>query len=100
MIARICSAAWIEFDATWTHPGRSRELTSLAFLGGGLNMGQVIGQSDRQASEPTTNPYGPEHLLATILHVLFDIGTLRLDSSLPRELTRLADEHPPIEPLL
>jgi hypothetical protein len=76
------------------------KLTSLAFFGGGLQMGQVIGQSDRHAGEPATNPYGPEHLLATILHVLFDVGTLRLDSSLPREIIRLADEHPPIEPLI
>jgi hypothetical protein len=75
------------------------KLTSLALFGGGLKMGQVIGQSDRQASEPAASPYGPENLLATILHALFDIGTLRLDTRLPQEITRLADEHPPIEPL-
>jgi hypothetical protein len=76
------------------------KLTSLALFGGGLKMGQVIGQSDRQASEPATSPFGPENLFATILHVLFDIGTLRLDTRLPQEITRLADEHPPIEPLM
>jgi hypothetical protein len=75
------------------------KLTSLAFYGGALKMGQVIGQSDRHATEPATTAYRPEHLLSTIMHVLFDLGALRLDTGLPREITRLADGPAPIEPL-
>lgn len=54
------------------------ELTPLVFAGGGLNMGQVIGQSDDHATRAITTPYRPPHLLSTIMHVLFDVGELRL----------------------
>src|SRR6185503_2112576 len=33
-------------------------LCTLALAGGGLKMGQVIGQSDRQNRQPTTTPIG------------------------------------------
>ena len=49
------------------------KLTSLLLAGGGLKMGQVIGESDRTAAEATTDPYGPEHLMATIMRVLLDV---------------------------
>ncbi len=64
-------------------------LTPLVLAGGGLRMGQVIGQSDRQAGSPVTEPHGPANLIATILHFLFDIGQLRLRPDLPRELNTL-----------
>jgi hypothetical protein len=51
-------------------------------------MGQVIGQSDRTASEPATEPYDPRHVLGTVMHVLFDVGKLRLDPAVPTELSR------------
>jgi uncharacterized protein (DUF1501 family) len=76
------------------------ELTSLAFAGGGLRMGQVIGQSDEHASKPVTHDYGPEHLMATILHTLFDVGQLRLQSDLPREIVRFTEEAAPIAELM
>jgi uncharacterized protein (DUF1501 family) len=76
------------------------ELTPLVFAGGGLNMGQVIGQSDPHATRPATTPYDPSHLLATIFHSLFDVGKLRLDSSIPREIIRLAEAAQPIDGLL
>ncbi|MEX0701546.1 MAG: DUF1501 domain-containing protein [Planctomycetales bacterium] len=76
------------------------ELTSLLFAGGGLKMGQVIGESDAQAARPVTTPYGPKALLATILHTLFDIGELRLAHDLPTDLIRTATEHEPIRELV
>src|SRR5690606_20491284 len=44
------------------------ELTSLLFAGGGLKMGQIVGESDAHATRPATQPYRPKDLLATILH--------------------------------
>jgi len=73
------------------------ELTPLLLAGGGLAAGQIIGQSDHQASRPLGQPYRPENLLGTILHALFDVGKLRLLQSLPRELVRFAETARPID---
>lgn len=76
------------------------ELTPLLVAGGGLKMGQVIGQSDSQASRAIGESYRPQHLLATILHTLFDVGRLRLEQQVPREIIRFAEASQPIEHLL
>jgi uncharacterized protein (DUF1501 family) len=76
------------------------ELTPLVFAGGGLSVGQVIGQSDPHATRAVATPYDPSHLLATVLHSLFDIGKLRLESSIPREIVRLTETGQPIDGLL
>jgi len=76
------------------------ELTPLLFAGGGLKMGQVIGQSDATASKAATTPYRPPEMMATIMHTLFDIGKLRLDSSLPRELEQAITSVKPIAGLV
>ena len=75
-------------------------LTSLLFAGGGLNMGQVLGQSARHASRPATERYGPANLMATIMHTLFDVGELRLQTGLPNELIRTIESGRPIPGLL
>jgi uncharacterized protein (DUF1501 family) len=75
------------------------KLCTLAFAGGSLARGQIIGQSTRKNDAPATDPVGPANLLSTVLHALFDVGQLRLDSAVPRELARLA-EAPPIAELL
>ncbi len=75
-------------------------LTPLLFAGGGLNMGQVIGQSDNHATQPQTRPYRPEHLLATVMHVLFDISELRITPSVPRDIIKAATEGEPIVELV
>ena len=54
--------------------GHLDSLTPLVFAGGGLKMGQVIGESNRNGSAPATRRYTPENLLATVLHTLFDVG--------------------------
>jgi len=76
------------------------ELTPLLLSGGGLKMGQVIGQSDRTASRPATTPFNPSHLFATIMHTLFDIGELRLVQSVPRDIQQIINRDEPITGLL
>jgi hypothetical protein len=75
------------------------ELTPLLLFGGGLKMGQVIGQSDSQAGRATTTPYRPEHLLSTVMHTLFDVGKLRLEQNVPREIVQLTEKSKPIDHL-
>jgi uncharacterized protein (DUF1501 family) len=72
------------------------ELTPLLVYGGGLKMGQVIGQSDKNAERPATDPHTPKHLLSTIFHSLFDLGRLRLDQSLPRDVATVVQSGDPI----
>ena len=38
--------------------------------GGGLKMGQMIGSTDRNGAYPTSDPYSPGDVLATIYRVL------------------------------
>jgi hypothetical protein len=45
-------------------------LSTLALAGGGLKMGQVIGESSARAEIPKTTPITPQDLMATIFHVL------------------------------
>lgn len=76
------------------------ELTPLLLYGGGLNMGHVVGQSDANATRPATEPFNPTHLLSTIMHTLFDLGQLRLDASVPRDVANVLQAGEPILPLM
>jgi uncharacterized protein (DUF1501 family) len=69
-------------------------LAPLLLAGGGLKMGQVIGQSDRQAGQPASTPVTNKHLVATVMHTLFDVGQLRVMRGLPRELARITEYDP------
>ena len=53
-------------------------LAPLLLYGGGLKMGQVIGQSSRDGGEPASQPVTMKDLIATIMHSLLDIGEARL----------------------
>ena len=75
------------------------KLGTLAFAGGGLKMGQVIGQSARGADVPASDPVSTSELMATVMHTLFDVGQLRLRTGLPRNLTQLIENGKPIAPL-
>jgi hypothetical protein len=75
------------------------KLSTLAFSGGGLPMGQVIGRSNRNAGEPASRPVSPEDLFATILATMFDIGELRLLPEVPRDVARLIERAQPIPEL-
>lgn len=79
--------------------GHWSRLTPLLVAGGGLKMGQVIGSTDKQGGEATTQQYLPQHLLATVLQTVFDPGEARLDSSIPTELSRLMTASDPIPEL-
>lgn len=74
-------------------------LCTLAFWGGGLKMGQVIGKSDRNNGVPATTPYSTPNLLSTVMHTLFDVGVLRVTRSVPSNLVKLVEDHKPIEEL-
>jgi Protein of unknown function (DUF1501) len=69
-------------------------LTTLLLAGGGLRMGQVIGRSDRIASAPATERYGPPNLLATVMHTLLDIGEVRVQRELGRVANVISDGTP------
>jgi hypothetical protein len=45
-------------------------LSTLALAGGGLKMGQVVGESNAKAEVPKTTPIGPQDLMATVFGVL------------------------------
>ena len=75
------------------------KLGTLAFAGGGLQMGQVIGQSARGADVPGTDPISTPEMMATVMHTLFDAGQLRLRQGLPRSLTDVIENGRPIQEL-
>ncbi len=45
-------------------------LSTLALAGGGLRMGQVVGESADKVDVPKTTPIRPQDLMATVFHVL------------------------------
>ncbi len=45
-------------------------LSTLALAGGGLRMGQTVGESNARAEVPRTTPITPQDLMATVFHVL------------------------------
>jgi hypothetical protein len=45
-------------------------LSTLALAGGGLRMGQVVGESTAKAEVPKSRPVSPQDLMATVFHVL------------------------------
>ncbi len=71
-------------------------LTPLMMYGGGITNGQIIGQSARDGGEPNTTPVGPENLIATLMHALFNIPELRLLTNVPPDLVQLTTSGEPI----
>ena len=72
---------------------------TLAFAGGGLRMGQVIGRSDRIGGEPASTPITSSNVLATVMHSLFDIGELRLQTGVSKEIEQIITTGQPIPEL-
>ena len=66
-------------------------LCTLALAGGGLSMGQVIGKSAPKNDVPASEPIRIEHLLGTVFHYLFDLGSLRLAQGMPSEILKLTE---------
>ncbi len=75
-------------------------LSTLAFAGGGLRMGQVIGRSTAKAEEPRSDPITLDDLFATVMHVLFDVQTLRTQARIPRDILTLLQRGKPIRDLV
>lgn len=73
-------------------------LAPLLLAGGGLRMGQVVGRSARDAGEPATEPVRIKHLIGTVLHTLLDVGKVRVQRGMAREVLEMA-EYAPIEGL-
>ena len=69
-------------------------LAPLLLAGGGLKSGQVIGQSNRSASEPASEPIRISNLISTMLQTLVDPGELRLMPGIPREIIAAANIAP------
>jgi uncharacterized protein (DUF1501 family) len=74
-------------------------LCPLVFVGGGLKMGQVIGQSDPHGGEPISDRVSSQQVLATIMNTLFDTGKLRLQQGIPREIATTITGGDPIPQL-
>ena len=75
------------------------DLCPLVFAGGGLNHGQVVGQSDNRGGRPATEPITIDDLHATVMHAMFDVGQMRLDASLPQKIQQRAQKGRRIEAL-
>lgn len=75
-------------------------LDLLVFAGGGLAMGQVIGESTAASEEPKSEPIGYSGLLGTLWHTLFDVGQLRLQRGPPRNLLAELEQAQPIRELI
>lgn len=69
-------------------------LAPLLLAGGGLRIGQVIGQSTRDGGRPQTDPIGIPNLVATILQRLVDPGELRTVRGVPAEVVQPATAEP------
>jgi hypothetical protein len=67
--------------------------------GGGLRMGQVIGQTDARAERPVGNPYTPQNVLATLYHVLGIDPATTLPDHTGRPMY-LLDDRDPVRELL
>jgi hypothetical protein len=75
-------------------------LSPLMLAGGGLQMGQVIGQSTRDAAEPLTTPIRIPNLIATIMDRLFNVSELRIAQGVPTEVAQASGGWEPIPGLI
>jgi len=76
------------------------QLSTLALAGGGLRMGQVVGQSTARAEGQRTDPVTLANLLATVLHVLLDDQARRQIAGLPGAVAATVASARPIAQLL
>ncbi|HVL12105.1 MAG TPA: DUF1501 domain-containing protein, partial [Gemmata sp.] len=69
-------------------------LGPLLLAGGGLPQGVVIGQSNSNGGEPSSEPVKIPNLIGTIMHSLFDVGKLRVTRGVSREVLAMSDYAP------
>jgi len=75
-------------------------LCTLAFAGGGLKMGQVVGKSDKLVGQPAEDLVTTEMLRGTLMHTLFDPGQVRLLSGIPSDVQKAVVDAKPIPQLI
>ncbi len=71
-------------------------LAPLLLSGGGLAMGQVIGQSTADGGAPQSEPHTIKHLMSTIMHTLLDVGEVRTIRGVPPEVLTAVTSGAPI----
>lgn len=100
---QVAVVVWGEFGRTpKVNPGGGRDhwpQAGFALFAGGVKLGRVIGATDRTAAEPTTKPYGPQNVLATLYHFLGIDSQITLPDFNGRP-TYLLDERQPIAELV
>jgi hypothetical protein len=69
-------------------------LSTLALSGGGLKMGQVVGESAPKADVPKSSPIGPQDLMATVFHVLGIDPKTQFTSNAGRPVYMIEDGRP------
>jgi len=69
-------------------------LSTLAMAGGGLRMGQVVGESADKVDVPKTNPISPQDLMATVFHVLGIDRRLQFVNQAGRPVYMIEDGQP------
>lgn len=74
-------------------------LSTLAFAGGGLKMGQIIGTSDSRVGEPQSRPVTLDQLLGTVLDATLDLPTIRSQAGTSSEHLSTFDRVEPIREL-
>lgn len=74
-------------------------LSTLALAGGGLKMGQVVGESSDKVDVPKTTPISPQDLMATVFHVLNIDRRLQFTNQAGRP-TYMIENGKPIEELV
>ncbi|MGE0607916.1 MAG: DUF1501 domain-containing protein [Pirellulales bacterium] len=75
-------------------------LCTLAMAGGGLKMGQIVGESSSKAEVPKSTPIEPKHLMSTIFHVLGIDRQAQLPDPAGRPTYLLPDAAEPIRELI
>ena len=76
------------------------DLCTLALAGGGLRMGQVVGESSARAEYPKSTPITPKDLMATIFHVLGVDGHVQFPDAAGRPRFLLPEGAKPIAELI
>jgi Protein of unknown function (DUF1501) len=74
-------------------------LSTLALAGGGLKMGQVVGESAEKVDVPKTTAISPQDLMATIFHVLGIDRRIQFTNQAGRP-TYMIEDGKPIEELI
>jgi len=69
-------------------------LSTLALAGGGLNMGQAVGQSAAKVDVPASTPVTPQDLMATIFHIMGVPPHLQFEDNFGRPVYMLTEGKP------